>query len=70
MAHLMSIIETIKLDLPTQSFPAAGNSSSTEKSGASAMRTQLQIQASLEIPIISATCSVRPPILPNQRMAA
>lgn len=64
VAHLLSIIETIKVDIP-DSLAAVGNSSdpatsAAAKAGASAMRTQLRIQASLEIPLISAICSVGP----------
>ena len=62
VAHLLSIIETIKVDIP-DSLAAVGNdsgsgTSAAAKAGASAMRTQLRIQASLEIPLISAICSV------------
>lgn len=62
VAHLLSIIETIKTDIP-DSLAAVGADSNpdalvSQKAGASAMRTQLRIQASLEIPLISAICSV------------
>ena len=64
VAHLLSIIETIKVDIP-DSLAAVGTQDAepdvvaAQKAGASAMRTQLRIQASLEIPLISAICSVR-----------
>ena len=68
VAHLLSIIEMIKTDIP-ESIEAAGrkpdpDTAALQKAGASAMRTQLHLQASLEIPLISAICSV--PHLPQR----
>lgn len=65
VAHLLSIIETIRMDIPA-SLAAVGSTAdasvtAAQKAGASAMRTQLRIQASLEVPLISAICSVHPP---------
>ena len=69
VAHVLSILEVLKQDLPSGAAKGGAQASSgpAAGTGTSAMRMQLRIRFSLEIPLISAMCLVRAlqPILIN-----